>query len=223
MDEELDIGLQDIEVRHGIEVVPELGGIVPYMDAVADLGPVGHILLQAGALRGILFEILGHYIALGQGVGEAALDGADPHRHIGCLLYTSLGENDRGTLYGVYGLLEDYLGCRFLTPEVEKIPRRSGLALPELDVTRIPPLEYRETFWHGPEMNPLFAVKRGLNGSIFNNYPEKVGGGIQYYYFGHSFFQYVSPDEYFDLSLIHISCAQPASGVRAGRGPYFAL
>ncbi|MFR1758842.1 MAG: DUF4838 domain-containing protein, partial [Christensenellaceae bacterium] len=109
-----------------------------------------------------------------------------------------LGENDRGTLYGVYGLLEDYLGCRFLTPEVEKIPRRSGLALPELDVTRIPPLEYRETFWHGPEMNPLFAVKRGLNGSIFNNYPEKVGGGIQYYYFGHSFFQYVSPDEYFD-------------------------
>ena len=120
-----------------------------------------------------------------------------------------LGENDRGALYGVYGLLEDYLGCRFLTPEVEKIPQRSELALPELDVQRIPPLEYRETFWHGPEMNPLFAVKRGLNGSIFNNYPEKVGGGIQYYYFGHSFFEYVSPEEYFDehpeyLSLIHI-------------------
>ena len=109
-----------------------------------------------------------------------------------------LGENDRGTLYGVYGLLEDYLGCRFLTPEVEKIPRRADLILPELDVMRIPPLEYRETFWHGPETNPLFAVKRGLNGSIFNNYPEKVGGGIQYYYFGHSFFEHVSPEEYFD-------------------------
>ncbi len=109
-----------------------------------------------------------------------------------------LGENDRGTLYGVYGLLEDYLGCRFLTPKVETIPQRADLTLPELDVTRIPPLEYRETFWHDPETEPLFAIKRGFNGSIFNNYPQKVGGGIQYYYFGHSFFQYVSPEEYFD-------------------------
>ena len=109
-----------------------------------------------------------------------------------------LGENDRGNLYGVYGLLEDQLGCRFLARGVEKIPERADLCLNELDVTRCSVLEYRETFWYDPETDPTFAIKRGFNGSIYNNYTEEIGNGIEYYYFGHSFFQYVSPDEYFD-------------------------
>src|SRR3990172_7402809 len=35
------------------------------------------------------------------------------------------GGRQRGTLYGVYGLLEDHLGCRWFTPTVESIPTRT--------------------------------------------------------------------------------------------------
>ena len=37
------------------------------------------------------------------------------------------GDNDRGVLYGVYGFLEDVLGCRFYTSMVEYVPQRSTL------------------------------------------------------------------------------------------------
>ena len=50
-----------------------------------------------------------------------------------------LGENDRGNLYGVYGLLENHLGCRFLAEGVEKVPSRRSVCLPDLDETVIPP------------------------------------------------------------------------------------
>ena len=55
------------------------------------------------------------------------------------------GENGRGALYGVYGLLEKHLGCRFLAQDVETIPTLDRAEIPSLDETFISPLEYRET------------------------------------------------------------------------------
>ncbi len=109
-----------------------------------------------------------------------------------------LGENDRANLYGVYGLLEKYLGCRFLAEGVEKIPTRSSVCLPELDETVIPPLEYRETYWHAAERFPNLAIKRGFNGAYYHNMEARHGGDMRYYGFAHTMFSYVSPDEYFD-------------------------
>ena len=109
-----------------------------------------------------------------------------------------LGENDRANLYGVYGLLEKYLGCRFLAEGVEKIPTRSSVCLPELDETVIPPLEYRETYWHAAERFPDLAIKRGFNGAYYHNMEARHGGDMRYYGFAHTMFSYVSPDEYFD-------------------------
>ena len=109
-----------------------------------------------------------------------------------------LGENDRSNLYGVYGLLEKYLGCRFLAEGVEKIPTRSSVCLPELDETVIPPLEYRETYWHAAERFPDLAIKRGFNGAYYHNMEARHGGDMRYYGFAHTMFSYVSPDEYFD-------------------------
>ena len=109
-----------------------------------------------------------------------------------------LGENGRGNLYGVYGLLEKYLGCRFLAEGVEKIPTRSRVCLPELDETVIPPLEYRETYWHAAERFPDLAIKRGFNGAYYHNMEAKHGGDMRYFGFAHTLFSYVSPDEYFD-------------------------
>ena len=109
-----------------------------------------------------------------------------------------LGENSRACLQGVYRLLEDVLGCRFFAKDVEKIPSRRMISLPELDRTVISPLEYRETFWFDVEYNPDFNVKRGFNSFYYHNQSPRHGGGMQYWGFDHTLFNYVSPDEYFD-------------------------
>ena len=109
-----------------------------------------------------------------------------------------LGENGRGNLYGVYGLLENHLGCRFFAKTVEKIPLRSQVTLPCLDETVISPFEYRETLWYEPSWDPDFAIKRGFNASIRNNFEARHGGGIQYLGFVHTFKLYISDEEFFD-------------------------
>ena len=121
------------------------------------------------------------------------------YRTVGEKLFI-LGENDRGNLYGVYQLLENELGCRFLAEGVEKIPTRNTLKLPELDKTVIPPLEYRETYWYAAEEYPDTAIKRGFNASCFKfkKFEPKHGGDVRYWGFSHTMFRYVHPDEYFD-------------------------
>jgi len=37
----------------------------------------------------------------------------------------------RGTMYGVYSFLEDYLGCRWFSSKVSHIPRRNKVEIPE--------------------------------------------------------------------------------------------
>lgn len=39
------------------------------------------------------------------------------------------GGTKRGNLYGVYGLLEDHLGCRWFAPDVSRIPRIRRITL----------------------------------------------------------------------------------------------
>ena len=43
------------------------------------------------------------------------------------------GGEVRGILYGVYGLLEKHLGCRWFTKEVSYIPRHDTLLIPPLN------------------------------------------------------------------------------------------
>jgi hypothetical protein len=75
-----------------------------------------------------------------------------------------VGGEPRGTLYGVYELLEDHLGCRWFTPEIERIPRMLRLALPRLDLRRVPVFEYRETYtWESYDGN--WMARNRLNGA----------------------------------------------------------
>ena len=50
----------------------------------------------------------------------------------------------RGNMYGVYGFLEDHLGCRWFTPDVSRIPKMQRLAIGAIDDRQVPALEYRE-------------------------------------------------------------------------------
>jgi hypothetical protein len=89
----------------------------------------------------------------------------------------------RGVLYGVYELLER-LGCRFFTATCEKVPSIPVLALPQIDITQEPAMEYRRHNYQPVEASPRFMAKARLN---YGNLPKDVGGGYQYVWFVHSF------------------------------------
>lgn len=74
------------------------------------------------------------------------------------------GGEPRGTLYGVYGLLEDHLGCRWFTPEIDRIPKQARLALPAIAERRVPAFEYRETYtWESYDGD--WMARNRLNGA----------------------------------------------------------
>ena len=70
----------------------------------------------------------------------------------------------RGTLYGVYGLLEDYLGCHWLSSTVSSIPRKDRVVVGAIDDTQVPVLGYREDYY-SDAMEPRFAERNKLNGN----------------------------------------------------------
>lgn len=106
------------------------------------------------------------------------------------------GGEPRGTLYGVYGFLEDHLGCRWFTPEVSVIPSARVLAVLPIDEVRIPVLEYREPF-----VTECFdgdwAARNRMNSSAAR-LEAHHGGKIVYHGFVHTFEGLLPPEKYFD-------------------------
>ncbi len=98
----------------------------------------------------------------------------------------------RGIIYGAYELLE-MLGCRFFTPECEKVPVQQEITLAlEKESTRKPVLEYREHNYTDLRRSPRFAVKSRVNGA-HHVIPEKLGGYLSYAWYVHSFERMVPP------------------------------
>lgn len=110
-----------------------------------------------------------------------------------------IGGVGRGLLYGVYGFLEEVLGCRFFSPEVEHFPQRGTIDLTNLDRTDSPAMEYREPYLTECKTMPHFAARRRVNGQSFPLH-EEHGGKVRYAdgYFVHTFTKLLPPDEYFD-------------------------
>lgn len=106
------------------------------------------------------------------------------------------GGEPRGTLYGVYALLEDYLGCRWYTPEVSRIPRSPSVILPAIDVTHVPVLEYREPFTADCRDGD-WAARNRMNSSAAS-LEARHGGKVTYFGFVHTFESLVPPATYFD-------------------------
>ncbi|MEA4823936.1 MAG: DUF4838 domain-containing protein [Clostridiaceae bacterium] len=101
----------------------------------------------------------------------------------------------RGCLYGVYGLLEDYLGCRFFTEDVYRIPKREILRLPVLHETKVPALEYRDPYFQG-YCDGDFHVRMKSNSNTAHLY-EEHGFRMEYHHFVHTFNSLVPPETYF--------------------------
>ncbi len=104
----------------------------------------------------------------------------------------------RGNLYGVYGLLEDHLGCRWFTPTLSRIPQMDPLVIEPIDETKIPVLEYREPFvmdcfdgdWCARNrVNSSAAALDARHGG-----KVRFGNGM----FVHTFNRLMPPETYFD-------------------------
>ena len=106
------------------------------------------------------------------------------------------GGRPRGTLNGVYTLLEEKLGVRWFTPEVEVVPKLDRVRLPKRTETRVPALQNRDDFWREMMRNADFAARHRLNGQHYG-LTEKQGGAFTVYFpFVHSFDALVPPDLY---------------------------
>ena len=109
------------------------------------------------------------------------------------------GVHPRGTLYGVYEFLEEYLGCRFFSPEVEVVPSKAEMAIEPICVKRVPAIEYRSSSVYQLR-DPLYGAKRKINGQE-TGLDEKFGGRVEYGkpYFVHTFCRsLIRPEDYFD-------------------------
>lgn len=84
------------------------------------------------------------------------------------------GGGPRGTLYGVYDFLEQCLGCRWYTPEVEVIPEAATVKIDAaLDYSEKPVFEYRYQDWNCT-LDEAWRVKQKMNEGVYS--PEYAGG-----------------------------------------------
>jgi hypothetical protein len=107
------------------------------------------------------------------------------------------GGRPRGTLYGVYAFLEEYLGCRWFAPKVSSIPKRSVIEIPAIHDRQVPALKYREDFYYDAFEGDWSARNRVLG--QFHHLNAKHGGTLKYHNpFVHSFDTLVPVAEYFE-------------------------
>ncbi|MFH1264252.1 MAG: DUF4838 domain-containing protein [Planctomycetota bacterium] len=104
----------------------------------------------------------------------------------------------RGNMYGVYGLLEDHLGCRWFAPGVRRIPKLARLAIGPIDDKQVPALEYREPFTYDC-FDGDWCARNRVNSST-GRLEEKHGGKVRFGggFFVHTFNRLVPPEKYFD-------------------------
>ncbi len=90
--------------------------------------------------------------------GTAAGAGEDGFRLLtqdGALFIQSGG--DKGAIYGVVTLLEDYLGVSYYAYECYTLNKETDVTVPALDRTETPAFRYRQTFSYGND-DPIYKI-----------------------------------------------------------------
>jgi len=100
----------------------------------------------------------------------------------------------RGTMYGTYAFLEKYLGCRWFSSKVSKIPRLGEIVLGPIDDLETPSLEYRDVYYTD-SFDADWSARNKLNSS-FSRLDEKRGSKVSYFPFVHSFDMLIPRDLY---------------------------
>ena len=106
------------------------------------------------------------------------------------------GGRPRGTLYAVYTLLEDQVGCRWWSFSVSTIPKKPTLTVGRLNVRYVPALEYRETNLFGATDGD-WSARNKCNGDAHEVRAEQGGRYLFEPHFCHTFYMLIPPDKYF--------------------------
>ncbi|OHB61494.1 MAG: hypothetical protein A2Y12_06890 [Planctomycetes bacterium GWF2_42_9] len=112
-----------------------------------------------------------------------------------------VGGRPRGTLYGVYTFLEDYVGVKFLTAEHTYIPKiKKSFLLKTIDRSYHPPLMYRNVYsgefiLPSDEQTKLFLVRSRINASD-QVLPDYLGGVSSFKLINHSFWSQLPTSEF---------------------------
>lgn len=104
------------------------------------------------------------------------------------------GSPKRGTMYGVYGFLEDDIGCRWYSSKVSFIPQKRNLTVKIAPRTELPAFEYREPYFTDA-WDKHWAARNRVNGT-FPRLDESTGGKVSYGPFVHTFYALVPPEKY---------------------------
>jgi len=103
--------------------------------------------------------------------------------------------NQRGVLYATSVFLEDYVGCRWFTPDCSTWPTSGTIKVPKLNRTCIPPLEYRAGDY--PVARPgEFALHCRFTGNG-RALTEEQGRQKGVHGLAHTFAGLVPPEKYF--------------------------
>ncbi len=89
------------------------------------------------------------------------------------------GGKQRGTMYGVYTFLEDYLGCRWFHPEVSRVPTRQRIEIGAINDTQTPIIASRDTHYFVGE-DADWAARNKINGHHAHGLTDKHGGRIRF-------------------------------------------
>jgi hypothetical protein len=130
-----------------------------------------------------------------------------------------IGSDVRGTLYGVYTLLEEYFGCRWFTPRFSRIPRKDRLVIAQVDTRQVPVLEYREPY-HVGYWEADWNARNKCNGNHARLTAEHGGKMAYCKYFVHTFDKLVPVDEFFDT---HPEYFSEVNGVRVRKDTQLCL
>lgn len=76
------------------------------------------------------------------------------------------GGTKKGTIYGVYSFLEEYLGCRMYAADAQYIPKKTFISLPDDIMDRQVPRITRRYLGNGGVENKEYALWNKLNGSF---------------------------------------------------------
>lgn len=96
------------------------------------------------------------------------------------------GMSPRGTLNGVYTFLEDYLGCRFYSPEEIFYPSYPQITIPAIKERQTPVFSYRELYFPG-RYDPKYRAWHKLHSHHSGDWGMWV----------HTFDDLVPPEKYF--------------------------
>ncbi len=101
------------------------------------------------------------------------------------------GGEGKGTLYGAYGFVEDYLGCRMYSPTAITVPKSSEVMVAaDIDDTQIPVFTYRDPHY-GVTNDSTYIDWHRLS---HNEQGEKSEWGM----WVHTFRTLIAPEEYYD-------------------------